>query len=121
MIPRLLRLQGVTRADRQEMISRVREAIAEGGGYILDFHMFSNIMICINFEVSAGNIGRLHSSLAATGLRLDAESRDLLEDCRKQPKRLAENDKDSEVTGTLNITFVHNEPDLRIEVPPIPG
>jgi hypothetical protein len=27
----------------------------------------------------------------------------------------------SEVAGTLEITFIHNEPDLRIEVPPIPG
>jgi hypothetical protein len=27
----------------------------------------------------------------------------------------------SEVAGTLEVSFIHNAPDLRIEVPPIPG
>ena len=27
----------------------------------------------------------------------------------------------SEVIGTLEVTFIHDEPDLRIEVPTIPG
>ncbi len=29
--------------------------------------------------------------------------------------------KEAEVTGTLQISFFHDEPDLRIEVPAIPG
>jgi hypothetical protein len=41
--------------------------------------------------------------------------------CLKQMEQLGEEARASEVTGTLEITFVHNEPDLRIEVPPIPG
>src|SRR5687767_825902 len=121
MIPKLLRLNGVTRTDRQEMISCVKEAIWKGGGYIFDFHMFSNASICINFEVSAGNIEKLHASLTATGLRLNQESHDLLADCCNQLKRLGEKSKVADFAGTLQITFIHNEPDLRIECPPIPG
>ncbi len=71
MIPRFLQLKGVTRVARHEMISRVRDAILEGGGYIIDFHMFSNAAICINFEVAVGDVGNFYTALAASGLRLD--------------------------------------------------
>lgn len=103
------------------MISRVKAAILQGGGYILDFHMFSNVAICINFEVSAGNVSRLYSSLIATELCLSKESHDVLASYSNQSDLLGERAKAADVMGTLNITFIHNEPDLRIEVPPIPG
>ena len=121
MIPKFLQLNGVTRIDSHDMISRVKQAISKGGGYIFDFHMFSNTSICINFEVSAGNIEKLYSSLTATGLRLNQESHDLLADCCSQLERLGGKSKAADVAGTLQITFIHNEPDLRIECPPIPG
>src|SRR5687768_10364611 len=120
MIPRFLQLHGVTKVDRHEMISRVKEAILQGGGYILDFHMFSNTAICINFEVSVGNIEKLYSSLTATSLRLNQESHEMLLNCCDQSNQLGERAKATDVIGTLQITFIHNEPDLRIEVPPIP-
>lgn len=119
MSPKFLRLNGVTKIDRHDMISRVKEAISKGGGYIFDFHLFSNASICINFEVSAGNIEKLYSSLTATGLHLNQESHDLLADCCNRLEELGE--KSTDVAGTLQITFIHNEPDLRIECPPIPG
>ena len=121
MIPRFLQLHGVTRVNRHEMISRVKEAILQGGGDIIDFHMFSNTAICINFEVSVGNIEKLYSSLTATSLRLDQESHELLVNCCDQLDQIEERAKTTDVSGTLQITFIHNEPDLRIEVPPIPG
>ena len=121
MIPGFLQLQGVTRVNRHEMISRVKEAILKGGGHILDYHRFSNTAICINFEVSVGNIEQLCSSLTATDLHLNPESRDLLVGCCNQLEQLGERAKATDVMGTLNITFIHDEPDLRIEVPPIPG
>lgn len=121
MIPSFLRLNGVTRVERHEMISLVREAILAGGGYVLDFHMFSNAAICINFEVPAGNIESLYASLKATGLRLSRESHDLLAGCCGESNEVGERTKAADVTGALQIAFVHDEPDLRIEVPPIPG
>jgi hypothetical protein len=121
MIPSFLRLNGATRGSRHEMISLVREAILAGGGYVLDFHMFSNAAICINFEVPVGNIGRLYSSLRGTGLSLSRESHELLGGCRDELNKLDEGAEAANVAGTLQITFVHDEPDLRLEVPPIPG
>ena len=102
------------------MIIRAREAILQGGAYITDFHMFSNTAICINFEVSVGNIEKLYSSLGQEAF-LNQESRELLVDCCTQLAQLGERAKEKELMGTLEITFIHDEPDLRIEVPPIPG
>lgn len=121
MVPKFLQLSAVTRVNRQEMISRVKEAILHGGGYILDFHLFSNTAICINFEVSVGNIENLYSSLTKTGLHLSQESHDLLADYCGRPEEPGEDSKATDVAGTLQITFIHNEPDLRIECPPVPG
>ncbi|MDT5059632.1 MAG: hypothetical protein QOH63_91 [Acidobacteriota bacterium] len=98
------------------MISRVKEAILKGGGFILDFHMFSNLSICLNFELTVGKINQLYDALKATGLQLSEESARLLENCCRGLEQLEEKARASEVTGTLAITFIHSEPDLRIEV-----
>jgi hypothetical protein len=45
----------------------------------------------------------------------------LLANCCKWLEQLGEKAGASEVVGTLAFTFTHNEPDLRIEVPHIPG
>ena len=107
------------------MISRVRRAFAESNGSIVDFKMFSNVSLNILFELPARRIGELSGALAATGLRLSAESRELLTDWQQ---RFGADDAAApgasgltEIAGSLQITFLHHEPDLRLEVPPIPG
>lgn len=121
MVPTFLRLNGITRRDRHEMISRVKDAVLKGGGFVVDFHVFSNRSVCLNFEVSAGKIGSLKDALEETGLGLTEESRAHLAEGSERAEQLSVEDEASEVTGTLEITFIHDEPDLRIEVPPIPG
>jgi hypothetical protein len=59
----------------------------------------------------------------ATGLRLSDASRVLMAECQQ---RYAEGAREpqqqqAEITGALQITFIHHEPDLRLDVPPIPG
>ena len=110
-----LRLSGFTRAERLQMTTRVSEAINQAGAWITDFHLYSNIAICINFEVPPANLHRLAVCLQQTGLHLSQESLEQLapanDSMLKQP----------ELVGTLQITFVHNEPDLLREVPAVPG
>jgi hypothetical protein len=95
----------------------LRDAVAGSGGWITDFHLFSNTSICINFEIPLRHAARLRASLGEMDLRLTAESEDELQSFGLRAERAA----DEEIPGTLQVTFVHNEPDLRIEVPPIPG
>ena len=110
-----LQLSGFTRANRIQMTDRVSEAINQAGAWITDFHLYSNILICINFEVPCSKLSSLAASLQETGLHLSQESLEQL--------RLANDSmlKQQELVGTLQITFIHNEPDLNREVPAVPG
>src|SRR3954462_13509516 len=114
-----LRLNAVTRLDKRLTISRAKGALSEHGA-LLDFHTFSDRSICLNFRLAVGKIAQLHDSLHEAGLKLSAESERLFRNCRRGPEQLDEKARASEVTGTLEITFFRDEPDSRIEVPPIP-
>lgn len=103
-----LRINATTRADRHQTIRLVEEAIGSSGGWLLDFYMFSNISICFNIEIKTGDIDRLLAALRNIELNLTAEPPDI-------------EDPDSILDGTIQITFIHNEPDLRIDVPAVPG
>ncbi|HYP00803.1 MAG TPA: hypothetical protein VER76_11480 [Pyrinomonadaceae bacterium] len=117
-----LRLEGFTRDDRHAMISRVRAAFTTSDASILDFRMFSNLSLSIIFELPVQSIAELEAALLATGLRLSAASRELL--CgwqQRYDEGACESQPQAEITGALQITFIHHEPDLRLDVPPIPG
>jgi hypothetical protein len=103
------------------MISLAKEAVIKSGGWIIDFKVFSNISICLNFELPDRNIDQLYSTLRSIGLRLSQESEDLLSNWYHRQEKPNTEPKAVDVAGTLQITFVHNEPDLRIKVPAIPG
>lgn len=110
-----LRLDGFTKAERIGMTARVSEAINQAGAWITDFHLYSNVLICINFEVPSTNLERLATSLQETGLNLSQES------WKQLTLAIESNLEGKELLGTLQITFVHNEPDLLREVPAVPG
>lgn len=117
MVPRFIRINGITRADRHHIIGEIDELISKSGAWILDFKRFSNISINIFFEIPVRNISLLLSSLQETNIKLHEESITLLQDADKKQKRI--NDEAVfDIIATLEVTFIHNEPDLIIEVPP---
>ncbi|MBI4781075.1 MAG: hypothetical protein HY785_07090 [Oscillatoriophycideae cyanobacterium NC_groundwater_1537_Pr4_S-0.65um_50_18] len=113
--PQFLRLDGFTKADRIQMTDRVSEAINQAGAWITDFHLYSNLLICINFQVAIADVGRLAITLPETGLHLSQESLKQLTSVRDSTLN------EKELGGTLQITFVHHEPDLLRDVPAVPG
>jgi hypothetical protein len=102
-----------TRAARLRITAQAKEAISKSGGWIVDFHHFSNLSLCINFEIESHRVGELHSALASLDVRISDASHEQLAALQEEG--------DDEVIGTLQITFIHSEPDLRRDVPPIPG
>ncbi len=110
-----LHLDGFTRAERIQMTDRVSEAINQAGAWITDFHQYSNLLICINFQVPGANLDRLATNLQETGLRLSQESLDQLKPSNDTALT------DQELIGTLQITFIHDEPDLLRDIPAVPG
>jgi hypothetical protein len=95
------------------MISRVKEAMTASGAWVLNVKQFSNVSICFNFEVPALKAPRLGDALVAVGLHLIEDGVSSVDDQTGSGV--------VDVAGTLQITFIHDEPDLRIEVPAIPG
>jgi hypothetical protein len=79
MCPPFLRINGSTREDRHRMISLLRDAVQNSGGWVTDFRLFSNISICINFELPLRHAGKLYAALDALNLRLSEESTAALE------------------------------------------
>ena len=121
VLAEILRITASTHADRIEMTSRAERAITRSGGWILDFKQFSNISICINFEIANKNIETLHLALKATGLSLSQQSDEALSSRSHLQNQPDAKLKEADIPTTLQITFIHNEPDLRRDVPAIPG
>jgi hypothetical protein len=118
---RILRINASTRIDRIEMTSCAERAITESGGWILDFKQFSNVSVCISFEIPAHNLEKLHRVLKAIDLSLTKESDEALSSYNDLQNHSFAGPSESDISATLQITFIHNEPDLRRDVPAIPG
>lgn len=113
-----LRLNATTSGERHRMIELAKDAIAASGGWILDFTMFSNVSICFNFELPFNAVARLRDALAAIELRLSEASTQAFEEFAGKTEQ---GTPPAELKASLQITFIHREPDLRIPVPMIPG
>ena len=101
----IVRLSIFTSMDRNEALLEVREAIAKAGGWIVDQTLFSNVAGTINFEISPGSFGKLKDNLVDANLKLHIDS--------ELPFQSTEDMK-----ASISITFSHQEPDMKREVPP---
>ena len=102
-----LHLQGSTRVERHALVDIVEEAIRATGGWILDYHQFSNISLVLEVEIPPGRLAQLVELLVAGGIHF-----------RPAPA-LPPGEEDDAVLGTLQVTFVHDEPDLHVATPPL--
>jgi hypothetical protein len=109
---RYVRLTALARGDRVAVTARVRDAFIEAHAWITDVHFFSGLSTTLGFEVDATRLPALERALEAAGLTLDEESRAAVRAIGADA---------GEVQGTLCVTFVHGDPDLRHEVPSVPG
>jgi hypothetical protein len=75
--------------------------------------LFSNVSINLSFEIPASRIGSLRDALELMDLHLSTSSLESIAHRSDEPS--------GDIAGSLHITFIHNEPDLRIRVPAIPG
>lgn len=116
---KLLRLNATTKASRHSMIEAVKDVIAASGGWILDFKQFSNLSATIRFELPQENLMAFRDALRKIDLQVSEPGLLAIGELAEQGTAPAELPTD--LDATLQITFIHNEPDLRIPVPMIPG
>ena len=110
-----VRINGVTAAARQTVVSELSEAITAGGGWIVDHHLYSDLSLCIVFQAPISDLRELWRGLCALPVRFSEDSTAavaaLIE--RADPNG-------GEVTGTLE-AFTRGTGDLRRVVPEVPG
>ncbi|SOD92650.1 hypothetical protein [Caenispirillum bisanense] len=107
---RLLRFSAVSRADRHVVTDACKEAIGASGGWVDDALFYSNKAVTLRFTVPGAAVPALRDRLEALDLRLDGPT----------PEEAAVSAA-ADVPGTLALTFVHDEPDLRRDIPAVPG
>ena len=106
----ILMLGAVTRRERKDATSYVFDTINRLGGWIDDVQMYSNIMNTVRLTLRADAYPALFAALSEGGIVLDDEVRGP-----------SDSDPAAELMATLQITFIHGEPDLKREVPAVPG
>jgi hypothetical protein len=107
-------LKGIAREERDLATVRVRDAFGVAGAWLTDVHFFSGISTVFSFEVAGADAPRLLDALRDAGLDVDPRGADAL-------RAAAAARGDEEVQGTLAVTFAHGDPDLKHEVPAVPG
>lgn len=111
---RFLRINATTSQDRFASTAAVRDAISAAGGWITDFRQYSNVSVCVNFELESQQVDVLRQKLQSCSLALTQESLQSLEAACREPSGAA-------LMATLQITFAHNEPDVLTPPPAVPG
>lgn len=116
MTTEFLRLTGTTAADRHEVTSEIGNAVSGSGGWIIDHTLSSNIALTIRCSLPSQSLVAFRDRVIAAKIKLDDDSLS-----RIQATTDGLFAKPTDVTVTLNITFIHDEPDLRRVVPAVPG
>ncbi len=113
-------INAITTVDRYKMTQRVEQTVSACGGWIVNHHAFSNIALSLEFEMPKAKAGVLVAALAAAGLRLSDKTMADAQEIGSESET-GSLMPDEELTGYISITFVHDEPDMRREIPAIPG
>lgn len=113
-MPDRIHLQGVTGGVRHSVIDELREVIGNAGGWIVDFHLFSNLAISLIFELERSRLTSLIDQFERIDIRLSDASIEILSD----PDRHA---GEGDLRVLFNLAFQNGDGDLRTPIPAIPG
>lgn len=91
--------------NRNQAIDRIKAAIVESGGSLMNFKLFSDIGMSMIIEIECRSIKNLHTSISRAVT--------LAEDPTEVPEGLC--------YVLLYLSFIEGTGDLQIEVPDVPG
>lgn len=118
---RLLMLSAVTRVNRHTAMRDIDDIVVSCGGWIEGHTLFSNIAATFRFVLPASGLEPFAARLDDAGLHLDAAGLAALAERARSGPADETGLGGEEVAGALAVTFVHDEPDLRREIPAVPG
>lgn len=111
--PRYLQLTCVVHGARHEATDRVRDAFSAAGAFITDVSFFSGLQTVFRFEVAGDRLAVLAAAFEQHGLVLDRASRESIDGALV--------DTNGEIVGSLAVLFAEGDPDLKHEIPSVPG
>ncbi len=103
-----------TRLPRDFAIQELQRICREQNVAIIDFHMFSNLSLAINFEAKLSEVLSSIASFRECAFKLDSESENQFEAIKNQAPG-------DERVGTFQISFAGQDGSLKIPVPMVPG
>lgn len=103
-------LSAVTKLERNFVTTMVMDEVSAQGGWVEDVHLFSNIMTNIRFVMKQDRLAVFVAALAGVGFEVSGVSEFPIQNVSR-----------ADFNCSLQITFVHNEPDLKREIPHVPG
>ena len=101
----IFRIEIITAQERNSAITKVKDVITSVGGWVTSHQLFSNTSASINFEVGYRAVDDMIDKLERLHLHPT-----IINDC--------ERDKDGELMGGVALIFIHDEPEMKRDVPP---
>lgn len=98
-----LRYEAAVAMDRNAALAAVADALAAGGGWIVDHTLFSDVMATVRFALPGDRVAAFERALGDAGLPVGAA-----------PAGAASAD---ELNGVITLTFTRGSGDLRRDVP----
>ena len=114
-VPSFIALEATTKLLRNEAIPRVLAALVADGGFVTGTESLGGMALVFRLELTQRAVVGLAERLSMAGARLSDESRAQLEREREAPET------DRELVGSLLLRFYASEPDLKLDIPKVPG
>jgi hypothetical protein len=100
----MVQISAVTSRDFHSVITDVSAAVSDCGGCITGHQFYSNVMAMLAFELSEDRLQQLINIL--NQLKISATI------SKMRPAA-----KSEDIKGQINITFIHNQSDIRRDMP----
>ena len=107
----MILVAAATRQDRQRVMRDIVAAAEALGGWLGDATLFSNHAASLRLHLPVEALPALAPAIGAAGATLAPEGQGAL----------APRGAGDEAVVLVNLTFLHDEPDLRRDVPSVPG
>lgn len=100
-----LRLEIITHKERNAALTDVKNAISSASGWIVSHNLYANTMASLNFEIPHTARDKFLQDLEKSGF-----TPNIIQDCPAKSS--------GEISGGVSLIFVHEEPDMKRDVPP---
>jgi hypothetical protein len=114
-VPSFIALEATTKLPRNEAIPRVLAALVAEGGFVTGTESLGGMALVFRLELTQRAVMGLAERLFAAGARLSEASRSQLE------RERTAGETDRELVGSLLLRFYASEPDLKLDIPKVPG